>query len=91
VTLVLADTSGFLALLNKSDEYHARATRAFALLRQQRAALIATSFVLVETYALIERRLGIDAVRDFRADFAPLLDVVWVDEGLHCRQASTCG
>jgi uncharacterized protein len=39
--------------------------------------------VLVETYALLGRRLGLDAVRSFRADFAPLIDVVWVDEALH--------
>ena len=44
---------------------------------------MSSSFVLVETYALIGRRLGLDAVRRFRADFAPLIDVVWVDEALH--------
>ena len=83
MTLVYADTSGLLALLNASDEYHGRAKRAFAGLREQQASLIATSFVLVETYALLGRRLGLDAVREFRADFAPLLDVVWVDRALH--------
>ncbi len=35
------------------------------------------------TYALIGRRLGLEAVRSFRADFAPLIEVVWVDEALH--------
>lgn len=44
---------------------------------------MSTSYVLVETYALVGRRLGLDAVRSFRADFAPLIDVVWVDETLH--------
>jgi predicted nucleic acid-binding protein len=39
--------------------------------------------VLVETYALAGRRLGPAAVRAFRADFAPLVDVIWVDEALH--------
>ena len=39
--------------------------------------------MLVESYALIGRRLGLEAVRHFRADFAPLLDVVWVEEALH--------
>lgn len=41
--------------------------------------------MLVETYALIGRRLGLAAVRGFRTDFAPLLEVVWVDETLHDR------
>jgi len=83
VNAVFADTSGLFALLNAKDENHARAERAFANLRARGASLVSTSFVLVETYALVGRRLGLDAVRSFRVDFAPLLDVVWVDEALH--------
>ena len=83
MTPVFADTSGLLALLNAGDDNHGRAERAFATLRARQAALVSTSFVLVETYALIARRLGLQAVRTFRADFAPLLDVVWVDEVLY--------
>ena len=45
--------------------------------------MVSTSFVLVETYALIGRRFGLDAVRSFRADFAPRIEVVWVDDALH--------
>jgi predicted nucleic acid-binding protein len=39
--------------------------------------------VVVETYALLGRRLGLEAVRGFRSDLAPLIEVVWVDETLH--------
>lgn len=80
---VFADTSALLALVSLSDERHADAARAFGTLRERRAPLLSTSFVLVETYALLERRLGLDAVRSFRLDLAPLIDVVWVDEVLH--------
>lgn len=80
---VFADTSALLALLDEKDRNHAGAERAFAALRDRRASLVSTSFVLVETYALVGRRFGLDAVRSFRADFAPLIDVVWVDEALH--------
>lgn len=83
MSAVFADTSGLLALLNASDEHHIRAERAFASLRIRRPSLVSTSYVLVETYALVGRRLGVEAVRSFRADFAPLLDVTWVDAGLH--------
>lgn len=83
MSAVFADTSGLLALLNAKDENHARAERAFANLQARQAPLVSTSFVLVETYALVGRRLGLEAVRSFRADFAPLIDVVWVDETLH--------
>jgi len=83
VNAVFADTSGFLALLSTTDDNHARAKRAFGNLRTRQALLVSTSYVLVETYALVGRRLGLDAVRSFRADFAPLIDVVCVDEALH--------
>ncbi len=80
---VFVDTSALLALINAGDENHARAARAFVNLQSRQASLVSTSFVLVETYALIGRRLGVDAVRTFRMAFAPLMAVVWVDETLH--------
>ena len=83
MSAVFTDTSGLLALLNPEDDNHARAKEAFAGLRARRASLVSTSFVLVETYALLGRRFGLDAVRRFREDFAPLIEVVCVDEPLH--------
>lgn len=83
MSAVFADTSALLALLSTTDENHARAKHAFANLRVRQALLLSTSYVLVETYALVGRRLGLDAVRSFRADFAPLVDVVRIDETLH--------
>ncbi len=82
---VFVDTSAILALLVASDEVHALARAAFTRLSSRQAPLLTTSYVLVETYALLSRRLGIAAVSSFRADFAPLLRVVWVEETLHER------
>jgi predicted nucleic acid-binding protein len=80
---VFGDTSAFLALLNATNDSHDPAVLAFATLRARKAAIVATSYVLVETYALLGRRLGAEAVKAFRVDFAPLIEVVWVDESLH--------
>lgn len=80
MTRVFLDTSGILALLNPLDEQHRRARRAFQALSAQRTPLVTTSLVLVETYALLGRRLGLNAVRAFRSELAPLAEVVWVDE-----------
>lgn len=80
---VFADTSALVALLDANDDNHQLAADAFQRLRARNAPLLSTSFVLVETYALAGRRLGLDAVRRFRTDFAPLLDVIWVDRALH--------
>lgn len=83
MTRVFVDTSAILALLVASDRAHGIAAEAFLKLSSHQAVLITTSYVLVETYALLGRRLGLEAVKRFREDFSPLLDVVWVHKELH--------
>lgn len=77
------DTSAVLALLNPKDLHHQQARRDFEKLRAEEAPLVTTAFVLVETYALLGRRMGLDAIRACRTDLAPLIEVVWVDRELH--------
>ena len=82
---VFVDTSAILALVNPDDRHHRKAVRIFERLRGNEAGLVSTSFVLLETYAIVGSRVGLDAVGALRADFAPLLDVVWVDRDLFER------
>jgi len=77
------DTSALLALVVGSDEAHEEAREGFGRLRAERASLVTSSYVLVETYALLQSRIGLGAVRVFREAFAPLLEVLWVDEIVH--------
>jgi len=83
VSRVFVDTSAVLALLNPSDESHEPSRRVFEKLQAREAPLLTTSFVLVEVYALLARRLGLAAVEAFRKDFAPLLEIVWVGADMH--------
>ncbi len=80
-----ADTSGLYALLVANDDCHQRAKAAFHRLSSQVAELVTSSFVLVETAALLQRRVGLSAVEDFQARLFPLLDVVWVDQDWYRR------
>lgn len=82
---VFVDTSALFALLSSTDHGNERAVRVFERLRVQQSVLLTTSFNLVETYALIARRLGGEAVIAFRKDVAPLLEVSWVGRELHER------
>ena len=45
--------------------------------------LLTHNYVVLETTALTQRRLGGAAVRALHEDLLPLVDVVWVDEDLH--------
>ncbi len=80
---VFVDTSAFYAVLDANDQMHARAGGEWERLLQSDASLRTTSYVLVETVALLQNRIGMDAVRALSADVLPVLDIVWVDEGMH--------
>lgn len=82
---VFADTAGLYAGLNDRDVYHPLALTAWQRLLGQQERLVTTNYVVVETIALIGRRLGMTAVRAVERDFLPVLQVVWVDEPLHRR------
>ena len=76
---VFADTSGLFALLVSNDYMHIRARENFAYFAGHSVKLVTSSFVLVETIALLQRRIGIAPVHDFNAKILPLLEVIWVD------------
>jgi len=91
MSAVFVDTSAVLALLVGTDRVHADAVEAFTKLREREAELVTTSYVLVEAYALIDRRLGRGALTSFRESFAPLLRVIWVGAALHDRGLDRLG
>lgn len=81
---IFTDTSAFLALLDADDAEHERAKKAWEnLITNEELMICTTNYVLVETFALIQRRLGIEAVRAFQEDVYPLLNVEWINESDH--------
>jgi predicted nucleic acid-binding protein len=83
--IIFADTSGLFALLVQNDDMHIRAKQNFSYLAQHRAQLLTSSFVLVETTALLQRRVGLVAVHDFQSRIIPLLEIIWVDSDWYIR------
>lgn len=77
------DTSFFIALLTKEDRFHAKADEAWKSLLESEASLVSTNYTLLETFSLIQNRLGLEAVTDFQRDVVPLLSLEWVDENYH--------
>ena len=56
---------------------------AWQTLLERDERLITTSYVLVETFALVQNRLGMEAVRVLADDVVPVLHVQWVGEHDH--------
>ncbi len=82
---VFADTSAFFALGSASDEAHQSARRVWGRIQERDVELVTTSYVLLETCALLQRRLGLASVRSYREDVVPLVSVRWIEEELHER------
>ena len=84
---VFVDTSALLALLNADDEHCARAVKVWRRLLEAEETLVVSNYILVETYALVQSRLGIEAADLLQEEMLPVMTVCWVDEKLH--QAGT--
>ena len=82
------DTSALLAVLDADDQNHRPALATWTHLVGAEAVLVCTNYVLVEAMALIQHRLGIEAVRTFQEDVAPLLQVAWMDAQSHERSVA---
>jgi predicted nucleic acid-binding protein len=80
---IFIDTSAFYALLDRDDENHRKAKNAWVDLLKNENTLITSNYVLVETFALLQHRLGIEAVRGFQNDILPLVNIEFVISELH--------
>lgn len=85
---VFIDTSAFLALLDADDTGHHRARNSWSGLLGTDTALITSNYILVETFALVQNRLGMEAVRVFQEDIVPLLDIRLIDAPAHAAAVS---
>jgi predicted nucleic acid-binding protein len=81
--VIFIDTSAFLAILDEDDKNHLAARKLWNKLLDSENVLISNNYVLVESFALIQRRLGMEAVRVFQEDILPLINIEWIDNGIH--------
>lgn len=80
---VLVDTSALFALADASDQNHLLATQTWDTLTRQTSTLLSTNYIILETVSLLQRCLGMAAVRDFQVSIVPLIQLIWIDETLH--------
>jgi len=80
---ILVDTSAIYALMDANDRNHEPAKKAWKEWLDQPVQLAASNYVLLESLALIQHRLGLQAAREFQEEFTPVLQVHWVNAEVH--------
>ncbi len=80
---VFIDTSALMAVLDADDGHHKKAKDIWVRLISEEETIISSNYVLVEAFALVQNRLGLEAVRALQEDILPMITVDWVDEASH--------
>ena len=75
---VFVDTSAILAVLDAGDRNHLAAAREWRRMNEERMPRVTSSLVVVETFALVQRRAGVAAVRTLNDVLMPVIDVIWL-------------
>ena len=80
---IFIDTSALFAVLDRDDLNHNKANEKWIRLIENDDVLITTNYILIESFALIQNRLGLKALRVFQTDILPSLLIEWIDERMH--------
>jgi predicted nucleic acid-binding protein len=77
------DTAGLVAILDDDDRWHDAAVLTWTQLVNGDEPLVTTNYVVVESWVVVQRRIGFDGLRTLKNDLLPLVDVLWVNQETH--------
>jgi uncharacterized protein len=88
--MIFLDTSAIYALADVDDANHEKAIALFDAVQNTEEQLLTSSYVLVESAALLQRRLGHNSALAFLRDAADF-EVHWVTPEIHTDAVSRLG
>ncbi len=80
---VFVDTSALYAVLDRDDAQHARAAQTWRRIIPEGVPLVTSNYVMLETTALLQARIGPEAVRILQQDVLGVMSVEWVTAETH--------
>ena len=86
---LFVDTSALLAFLDADQRRHAEVIDAWDRAVAEERSLFTSNYVLVESFALVQRRLGLEALRALADILVPILRPLWIDEELHAAAVAS--
>ena len=86
---IFVDTSALVAFLDADQPRHAEVIDTWDRAVADEKALFTSNYVLVESFALVQRRLGLEALRALADVLVPMLRPLWIDEELHAAAVAS--
>jgi predicted nucleic acid-binding protein len=83
MSVVFCDSSAFYAFLTAADKNASDAARTWDSLITGTDELVTTNYVAVECVALLQARLGMPFVSNFRNLLDEFVKIHWIDHSLH--------
>jgi len=80
---IFVDTSALYALISTEDQNIALAVTTLKQMLERGDMLFTNNYVLVESFALIQNRLGIEFTRTLQSNIVPYLQIDWIGEQQH--------
>ena len=80
---IFVDTSALYALISTQDQKIKIAVQTWESSLERADPLFTNNYVLVESFTLIQSRLGLDFVRALQTNIVPFLEIDWIGEQQH--------
>lgn len=88
--MIFVDTSAIYALLDVADRYHQHAKAVWMEWIDRPLSFVYSNYIFLESFTLIQRRLGIEAAVRFVAEMAPAFRLLWVEPDVHKAALNAC-
>ena len=83
--MIFLDTSAALAFVNDKDDFHTRSGETLSAILADGEQLLTHNYVISETVALLQRRIGLASAIAFQLDAQSFTTIHWVTEADHER------
>jgi uncharacterized protein len=85
---IFVDTSALYALISTQDQKIKLAVEIWETALEQGNILFTNNYILVECFALIQSRLGLEFVRALQFNIVPFLQIDWIGEQQHASSVN---